>query len=474
LVTFFVPSAVLFLSARGLWPLAPWPLLTFFLALLTHENGLLALPALVGVDWLRRPGDGPAARLRRLWPYGVAAALFVVLWLAIPKNSAQGLNGPGDIARNAVPFLQSLVFPLLPLLRLDAGDVAALAALAAATVAVLGLLAWRAGVGRLWLFGLGWVALAALPSLLFLGPAYVYGSPRLSYLPAIGWAAVGLLALIGAGEKKETRRFQVPGSRKARSSGPPGPWPLEPETCGFFFFLPLSTGALATRAAAFVACQLDFYAETSRLARAMGEIGRAAPAAQEVVFVNAPFFFSSSAARPDGCPNPYPWTPTGGILIPPDAQPRDFVRFNGGPDRAVAGVSFPATPPAGGRSGRRSTGRRCGGRGRAAVTSSTWAAGVSPTCRPLWQPGGRVRGGVGDVWRCAGLLTAAGETTGDALAVQLDWRVPGRAAVSATIFVHVTTRPGRSWPRATAAGGRLRAGGTVAPGDGYATNGAST
>ena len=49
------------------------------LALLTHENGLLVLPALAGVDWLRRPGDGVAARLRRLWPCALAAVLFVGL-----------------------------------------------------------------------------------------------------------------------------------------------------------------------------------------------------------------------------------------------------------------------------------------------------------------------------------------------------------------------------------------------------------
>ena len=80
LVTFFVLAALLLYQrgARGQVPGAreersslepgPWPLAPFFLALLTHENGLLALPALVGVEWLRRPSDGLGARLRRLWP----------------------------------------------------------------------------------------------------------------------------------------------------------------------------------------------------------------------------------------------------------------------------------------------------------------------------------------------------------------------------------------------------------------------
>ena len=408
---------------------ASWPLLTFFLALLTHENGLLALPALVGVDWLRRPGDGPAARLRRLWPYGVAAALFVVLWLAIPKNSAQGLNGPGDIARNAVPFLQSLVFPLLPLLQLDAGDVAALAALAAATVAVLGLLAWRAGVGRLWLFGLGWVALAALPSLLFLGPAYVYGSPRLSYLPAIG---VGMLWAIPALAVARWIRNRITDSIDLLSG-------KSVESVVAFSLVVVYLSALLWPARPFVACQLEFYAETSRLARAMGEIGRAAPAAQEVVFVNAPFFFSSSAARPDGCPNPYSWTPTGGILIPPYAQPRDFVRFNGGPDRAVAGVSFAGYAP-----GWRAFGPEIDGETlrmaatESAVTVFDLGRGGFIDLSALWQPGGASDGrALATFGGALGLMAATAETSGDALAVQLRWRVLAPPPFLPAIFVHV-------------------------------------
>jgi len=413
----------------------PWPLAPFFLALLTHENGLLALPALVGVEWLRRPSDGLGARLRRLWPYGAAAALFVVLWLAIPKNSAQGLNTPGDIARNAVPFLQTLVFPLLPLLRLGAGDVALLAALAVATVAALGLAAWRAGVGRLWLFALGWVVLAALPALLFLGPAYVYGSPRLSYLPAVG---VGLLwalpVLFVARSRKGTTDYaDFTDSKRNRVSS---------EKLGFYTLAAVTAlyllGLLAP-SRPFVACQLAFYAETSRLARAMGDIGRVAPAAQEVVFVNAPFFFSSTAARPDGCPSPYPWTPTGGILIPPYAQPRDFVRFNGGPDRAVSGVSFAGYAP-----GWRAFGPEIDGEAlRATVAGAAvyvfdLGRGRFTDLSALWQPGG---GGDGQALAAFGgaleLTAATAETSGDALAVQLDWRVAAPPPFLPAVFVHV-------------------------------------
>ena len=426
LVTFFVLVTLLLYQrgARGPWPLAP-----FLLALLTHENGLLALPALVGLDWLRRPGDPARARLRRLWPYGLAAALFVALWLAIPKNSAQGLNAPGDIARNAVPFLQTLLFPLLPLLWLDAGDVVLLATLAAATVAGLGVLAWRSGVGRLWLFALGWVALAALPALLFLGPAYVYGSPRWSYLPAVGVGLLwGVLALVVV---RSMRRGTTD------STGLPLGKPVE--SVVLFSLVVAWMLALLLPARPFIACQLDFYAETSRLARAMGDVGRVAPAGQEIVFVNAPFFFSSTAARPDGCPNPYPWTPTGGILIPPYAQPRDFVRFNGGPDRAVSGVSFAGYAP-----GWRVFGPEIDGEAvRATVAGAAvyvfdLGRGHFTDLSALWQPGGGDDGPALAAFGGALALTAAtAEMNGDSLTVQLDWRVAAPPPFLPAVFVHV-------------------------------------
>ena len=393
------------------------------LALLTHENGLLALPALLVVDWLRRPGDGWRARLRRLWPYALLAARYVLLWLAIPKNSRQGLNAPADVARNAVPFLQTLVFPLLPALRLGAGDVGALVVAAVAVLAVTGLAARAAGAGRLWLFAVGWLALSALPSLLFLGPAYVYGSPRLSYLPAVG---VGLL-------------WGLPLLALARVLGLQNR--VSQRKLGFYTapVLVIYLLALLWPARPFVACQLDFYAETSRLARNMGQIGGAAPAGRELVFVNAPFYFSSTAARPAGCPSPYPWTPTGGILLPPYAQARDFVRFNGGPDRATTGVAFAGYAP-----GWRTFGPEIDGEGlRAAATDSAvyvfdLARGGFLDLSAAWRPGGATEGAA--LATFGGTLALAGGAavaTGDRVHAQLDWRVVATPHFLPTVFVHV-------------------------------------
>ena len=59
------------------------------LGLLTHENGLFIFPALVGVDWVRRPGSSVRERARRLWPFAVPPALFagLLVFVIIDKMS---------------------------------------------------------------------------------------------------------------------------------------------------------------------------------------------------------------------------------------------------------------------------------------------------------------------------------------------------------------------------------------------------
>jgi hypothetical protein len=401
------------------------PLLFLTLGLLTHENGLFILPALVGLDWVRRPADTVRERLRRLWPFAIPTALYVLLWLAVPKNSEQGLNTLADIARNTVPFLQTLVYPLLPLLRLDAGDIGALVALALIVVAIFGALAWRAGVGRLWVFALGWVALSALPSLLFLRPAYVYGSPRLSYLPVIG---VGLLWGLPLLRKRETTDSTAYTDRKDKSVQ------SVKSVVSLLYIV-----ALTLPAWPFVRCQLDFYDETSRITREMARAAAGAPVEQDVLFVNLPFFFSSYAGRPDGCPNPYPWTPVGGILIPPYAQVRDFVRFNGGPDRPTTGVTFPGYAP-----GWRTFGPEIEpGELRAALVRDAvyvfdLSRGSFTDLSAAWQPGAAgaapPRATFGDT---LALVGAELSQAGDALDVTLTWRVLAVPDAPLASFVHV-------------------------------------
>ncbi len=90
---------------------------------------------------------------------------------------------------------------------------------------------------------------------------------------------------------------------------------------------------------------MDFYAQASYIVRQMGQLAAATPPNRELMFANLPYFFSSYDEHPDGCPSPYPWTPVGAVVIPPYAQARDFVRFNGGPDRPVTAVTIPDYAP---------------------------------------------------------------------------------------------------------------------------------
>lgn len=394
------------------------------LGLLTHENGLFIFPALVGFDWVVRPHSSFRARARSLGPFAVPPALFVVLWLVIPKNSQQGLNSLTDVAHNAIPFLQTLVYPLLPMLRLGSGDTAWLMVSAIVVVAMAGGLAWRVGALRLWFYALAWFILSAAPALLFLGPAYVYGSPRLSYLPSVGVAMLWGMPVLWLASRFSGRR-------------PVGYSLACGALCGALCALYLLI--LIIPPLSFIRCQLDFYDEASRFARDMARAAGDAPAGREVVFVNAPFFFSSTADRPEGCPSPYPWTPVGAVLIPPYAQARDFARFNGGPDRDVSGVTFAGYNP-----GWRTFGPEIEGQAlrRHAADDATYVfdlqEGAFGDLSAAWQPSGAALGD--PLAAFGGLLSLADVWSGleDAqLVVRLEWRIDETVETPLVAFVHI-------------------------------------
>jgi hypothetical protein len=193
----------------------------------------------------------------------------------------------------------------------------------------------------------------------------------------------------------------------------------------------------------FIRCQLDFYAETSRLAREMASAAAAAEGSR-VVVVNAPFFFSSYASRPDGCPNPYPWTPVGGILIPPYAAIRDFIRFNGGPELDAAGVTFAGYGP-----GWRTFGPEIGGEEvrRLAAEESVFVfdllSGSFVDLAAVWRPDAGLSAAplssFGDVLQ---LSEASLIEDGDWLDVALDWQVVHEPEAPLAVFVHVYDEAG--------------------------------
>lgn len=299
--------------------------ITFLLGLLTHENGLFIPLALVGIEWLEQPPQGLLEGIKRPFlAYFGAAALYLLLWYFIPKNSQQGLASLSTLTNNLLPFLQSVVYPLLPLAHLSAENVTRLLALSLVSILLLFLVASLVRARGIWLFALLWIALSALPSILFLSSDYLYGSPRLHYLPAVGiallWALPVLAAARLAGRKSWSRALAT--------------------------ILALAyTLAIILPPLSFIRCELDFYEEAGDIVLQMRDLAHTAPLDQDLLFVNVPFFFSSYAAHPNGCENPYPWTPVGAVVIPPYATARDFIRFNGGPDRPVMAVFVPEYAP---------------------------------------------------------------------------------------------------------------------------------
>lgn len=182
----------------------------FLLALAVQENSVtLAFIPLLYEGLLRRPtvaGSGQAQRLStadRLrhyrWPllYVAAAALYVVIWLFIPRQA--DLTGAFLDGRNLPYFLQGAAYPLFgrpqgyePGSEWPVWVVAALALLALA--GLLALAAWR-GRGRVALFGLAWALAGVAPMLAGLNYAYVSLGPRLLYTAAPGLALLWGCAL---------------------------------------------------------------------------------------------------------------------------------------------------------------------------------------------------------------------------------------------------------------------------------------
>jgi hypothetical protein len=194
----------------------------------------------------------------------------------------------------------------------------------------------------------------------------------------------------------------------------------------------------------FIRCQLDFYAETSRLAREMANVVAAAPDGDRVVFVNAPFFFSSYPGRPDGCPNPYPWTPVGGVLIPPYAAVRDFIRFNGGPELDATGVTFTGYGP-----GWRAFGPEIDGEAlrRLAAEDSVFVfdllSGSFVDLAAVWRPDAGLSDSPLAIFGAELQLSEASFTEdGDWLDVVLEWQVTGAPATPLAAFVHVYDEAG--------------------------------
>lgn len=299
--------------------------LTALLGLFTHENGVLIPVLLLFWEWTSHPG----LHMRELakqpvrW-FLLLPVLFAGIWLSIPKTGASNLQQPLNVLRNALAFLQLWALPMFPVLSVNAQQVWLLAGLVVTVAAAMCWVAHLARARRLYLFAALWLLAGSLPAMLLLSPAYVYGSPRLYYFASAGAALFWGLPVLALEELIG------------------GPW-------GRRSALRLAQVAVAVGivvpSLSFIHCQLDFFALATGIVRQMAALASDVPGDRQVVFVNVPFYFSSSACHPLGCRNPYPIAPTGAVVIPPYAAARDFVRVNGGPDRPIRAATFKGYNP---------------------------------------------------------------------------------------------------------------------------------
>jgi hypothetical protein len=171
----------------------------------------------------------------------------------------------------------------------------------------------------------------------------------------------------------------------------------------------------------------------------MADQASQAAADREVLFVNVPFYFSSCSRYPEGCANPYPFAPTGAVIIPPYADPRDFVRVNGGPDRPVRAVTFAGYNPGWNTHGEsidlqvlRESVQSAEVRVFDLVTwswfdlTSAWQVDATSTSSP--------RATFGDLVALQDLQV---EKQGDSLAVTLTWQALQAPSRPLTVFVHL-------------------------------------
>lgn len=291
---------------------------TLTLATFTQENAVITPVLMLVLGIVVLSNRDKAQRTSGLSLSFLAQPIvFAAAWLLAPKTVETRVLDVSAMRANVLPFVQALVYPVAPLAN---HHPAALAIIAFAALAALLVLASRARAARLFFFGVLVWALAALPSIAILSHAYVLGSPRLFYLGSVGAGMIWALPAL---------TFQRPGSRR-----PLAEWGIG--------LVVLALCYLPT--AAYVRCELAYQGMAGEIGRMMADAARSAAPGQDVTFVNLPYFFSSRGAGTE-CSSPYVFAPTGAVVIPPYADPRDFVRYNGGPDVTVSGVSVSAYQP---------------------------------------------------------------------------------------------------------------------------------
>ncbi|GAB4528161.1 MAG: hypothetical protein OHK0046_46680 [Anaerolineae bacterium] len=157
-----------------------------FLAVFSHENGVLLPVLLLGLLLIYR---APRRRLLMLLlPVSGVVAVYVLLWGLFRPQDSTGLTH--DFQVSFAMLLQGLVFPFVAQARhfFPPGDADAGVLLALIVFFVGGVLAivWQTRWRWLGAYGAGWFVVSVLPAAVLLPAGYVLGQPRLALLASVG------------------------------------------------------------------------------------------------------------------------------------------------------------------------------------------------------------------------------------------------------------------------------------------------
>ncbi|MBC7871948.1 MAG: hypothetical protein H7Y09_13975 [Chitinophagaceae bacterium] len=188
-----------------------------FVAIFSHETGVLLIPLLLGLIFVVYGKQLPSPRKLRLLvlPIFLLTLIYLALWLSFRPRGENALTTEFDVAFAAL--LQGLIYPVTRLVRpfiqgdLSAGRLLVLAFMVLAAVLII---SWQWPKARRFVaYGLGWYLIAIFPAALLLPAGYVLGQLRLALLASVGGAifwGVILALLFHAGQGRMRRRvFRV-------------------------------------------------------------------------------------------------------------------------------------------------------------------------------------------------------------------------------------------------------------------------
>ncbi len=201
-----------------------WGAVSLFFALLApfaHENGVLVMPFVVLIE-LTTP------RNPNRWRKGILAGVvwtlpllaYLPIWLSLPRVDSGGLfpNSVEGMVQNTAYFVQGMAFPATLwggwlMRQFGLNDMLVVWSLSGLALGIAALiqLTHRASLRSLlpWL----WMALSAVPAIVFLIFDYVINGPRLLMVGSVGvawlWADVVLLFVRGARPSTASRSLRV-------------------------------------------------------------------------------------------------------------------------------------------------------------------------------------------------------------------------------------------------------------------------